>query len=188
MNRPAAFLDRDGTLLVEREGWLTRPEQVRLLPGAGGAIRRLNAAGVAVVILTNQSAVARGHLSEKRLGQIHREMERRLQRHGARIDAVYYCPHHPTLGRGPYRKRCTCRKPGKGMLQQAARDLDLTFRGSFVIGDDLRDLELTRNSTLRPVLVLTGKGRQVQEEAVERFGGRLLVARDLAGAVEVLLG
>ena len=167
---------------------MTRPEQVRLLPGAGGAIRRLNDAGVPVVVLTNQSAVARGYLSERRLSRIHHEMERRLRRYGAHVDAVYYCPHHPTKGRAPYRKRCACRKPGQGMVRQAARDLGLTYRGSFLIGDAMRDLEVTRKTVLRPVLVLTGKGRQVAAAAVETFGERLLVAQNLAAAVEALLG
>ena len=186
--RRAAFLDRDGTISVERDGWLTRPAQLRLVDGSGAAIRRLNDAGVPVVVITNQSGVARGHLSEARLAEIHAELERRLRRHGARVDLILYCPHHPTEGRGAYRKRCRCRKPAKGMLERAARELDLNLRGSVVIGDDVRDLALSDGTGVRPILVRTGKGRAKEAEARARFGRRLTVVDRLEHGVDAWLG
>ncbi|MBI4878933.1 MAG: HAD-IIIA family hydrolase [Planctomycetes bacterium] len=187
MKRRAAFLDRDGTLICERRGLVRAPGDVRLLPGSGAALRRLNAAGFAVVILTNQSAVARGIIDETALRAIHDELRRRLLRHGARVDAIYYCPHHPTAGGGRYRKRCRCRKPARGLLARAVRDLGLALRGSIVAGDDLRDLELARGSAARPVLVRTGKGREREDAARRSFGARLLVYDRLLDAVTDLV-
>jgi len=181
--RKAAFLDRDGTLIVEREGFIVSPRQIRLMNGAGRAIRALNDAGYVVVILTNQSAIARGLLDERRLDQIHSELRSRLRRHGARIDAIYYCPHHPSLGRGRYRRPCRCRKPGRGMLRRAIREWGLSERESFLVGDDLRDLLLTEGSPIRPVLVTTGKGGAARAAAKRRFGRRLRVEPNLAAAV-----
>ena len=185
--RRAAFLDRDGTVIVERQGFLVAPHQIRLINGAGEAIRALNDAGLAVVILTNQSAVARGLLDEATLGRIHSELRRRLRRQGARVDAIYYCPHHPSEGRGQYLRDCQCRKPRRGMLKRATRELGLTLRGSFLVGDDLRDLLLTENSPIRPVLVTTGKGGAARAEAERRLGRRLSVQPNLLAAVSAQL-
>ncbi len=187
MKRRAAFLDRDGTLITERRDLVRTPREVRLLPGSAAALRRLNAAGFAVVILTNQSAVARGLIDETTLWAIHDELRRRLRRQGARVDAIYYCPHHPTAGRGRYRRRCGCRKPRRGLLARAVRELNLTLRGSLVAGDDLRDLELARGSAARPVLVRTGKGRAREDAARRSFGARLLVYDRLVDAVADLV-
>lgn len=188
MTRCAVFLDRDGTLVAEREDWLLSPRDVRLLPGSAAAVRRLNEAGYVVVLLTNQSAVARGLLPEAGLAAIHDELHRRLARHGAHLDAVYYCPHHPTAGRGRYRRDCVCRKPGKGMLEAACRDLDLALPGSAVVGDDLRDVLIARDTPLRPFLVRTGKGRQREQAAQAELGDRCVVVDRLADAVDRLLG
>ncbi len=189
MSRPgrrAAFLDRDGTLIVERDGFLTSPRQLRLLGGAGASIRRLNDAGYVVVLVTNQSGVARGLLDESTLERIHAELLRRLRRHGARIDAIRYCPHHPTEGTGRYRRRCACRKPLPGMIVRAARELDLDLERSVVIGDDLRDVQLAAGTKLRPFLVRTGKGRRSEADARRLLGRRLTVVDRLADAVDLL--
>jgi len=186
MKRRAAFLDRDGTLNVER-GWVRSSRDLRLLPGAGVAVRRLNEAGFAVVLVTNQSGVGRGLFSEADLTAIHQDLRRRLRRFGATIDAIYYCPHHPTAGAGRYRRRCLCRKPAKGMIERAVHDLDLALSGSYVIGDDVRDLQLATGSALRPILVRTGKGREREATARRLLGRRLLVEDDLAAAVTRIL-
>jgi len=186
--RRAAFLDRDGTISVERAGWLTRPDQLRLVRGSGAAIKRLNDAGVPVVVITNQSGVARGHLSEARLAEIHAELERRLRRYGAHVDLILYCPHHPTEGRAKYRKKCRCRKPAKGMLERAARDLDLRLDGSVVIGDDVRDLALSEGTGVKPILVRTGKGRAKEAEARAKYGRRLTVVDRMEQGVDAWLG
>ncbi len=150
--QPAVFLDRDGTLIRE-VGYLTRPEQIEILDGVPAAIRALGAAGFKTVVVTNQSAVARGWLTEAELKQIHCLMEDRLADAGARLDAIYYCPHHPSEGIGAYRVVCDCRKPNPGMVQRAVDDLALDPKRSYVLGDQNVDLELALRVGSTPVLV-----------------------------------
>jgi D-glycero-D-manno-heptose 1,7-bisphosphate phosphatase len=157
--KPAVLVDRDGTLNREVE-YLRRTADLRLLPGAAAGVRRLADAGFAVVVVTNQSAVARGLLSAAGLETIHRELRRRLARGGARVDGVYVCPHHPEAGRPPLRRRCRCRKPGPGLAERAARELDLDLRRSYCVGDTPGDLGLAARTGARAVLVLTGHGRR----------------------------
>ena len=150
--QPAVFLDRDGTLIRE-VGYLTRPEQIEILDGVPAAIRALREAGFKTVVVTNQSAVARGWLTESELKQIHRLIENRLADQGARLDAIYYCPHHPSEGIGGYRFDCDCRKPKPGMIQRAVDDLALEPKRSYVLGDQNVDLELALRVGATPVLV-----------------------------------
>jgi D-glycero-D-manno-heptose 1,7-bisphosphate phosphatase len=151
-------------------------------------VRRLNAAGVAVALLTNQSAVARGLLDEAGLTAIHAELERRLALEGARLDHLAYCPHHPDGEVARYAVSCRCRKPAPGMLEDAASALDSDLDRSFVIGDDLRDLELVEAAPgIVPILVRTGKGAAVEAAARQRFGARLTVVAALPQAVDVVL-
>lgn len=118
--RPAVFLDRDG-VLIEDVHYLKNPEQVRLTPGAGPAVARLNAEGLPVVVVTNQSGVARGYFPEEAVAEAHRRLDELLAEHGARIDRYYHCPHHPDGTVAAYRVACECRKPRPGMLLRAAR-------------------------------------------------------------------
>jgi D-glycero-D-manno-heptose 1,7-bisphosphate phosphatase len=157
MARRAVFLDRDGTVIREAN-YLRSPRQLRLIRGAAQAIHRLNAAGFAVVITTNQSGVARGLITEADLAEIHAALTKRLARRGTRLDAICYCPHHPEATVAAYRRRCRCRKPAPGMLLRAARDLDLDLRASFAIGDSARDIEAGRRAGCRGVWVRTGHG------------------------------
>jgi D-glycero-D-manno-heptose 1,7-bisphosphate phosphatase len=174
--RPAAFLDRDGT--INREvNYLRDPAQLRLLPGAADAIRRLNEAGFAVVVLTNQSGVARGFLDEATLETIHHRLLGRLARRGAVIDAVYYCPHHPEAGDPPYRKACDCRKPAKGMLHRAVRDLGIRIEGSVVVGDHERDVGLAAGTPLQSVRLAPG-GRTAETSAADTVVSTLTKAVD----------
>jgi D-glycero-D-manno-heptose 1,7-bisphosphate phosphatase len=178
--RPAVFLDRDGT--INREvNYLCDPSQLRLLPGTADAIRRLNLAHFAVVVLTNQSAVARGLLDENTLMQIHTRLIERLARRGAVIDAVYHCPHHPEAGQPPYRRRCDCRKPLKGMLHRAVRDLGIQVEGSYVVGDSRRDTDLALNTPLVSIR-LARRGRLPEDEAMSDH-----VAAHLPAAVDWIL-
>jgi len=163
MGRPAVFLDRDGTVVREVD-YLRSARDLRLLPGAAEAVRRLNRAGYVVVIATNQSGVARGLLTEDELEGIHRTLIERLGRRGARIDAIYYCPHHPQAAVARYRRRCRCRKPRPGMLARAARDLDLDLARSVAVGDSARDIEAGRRSGCRTVLVRTGYGAKAEAD------------------------
>lgn len=132
--RAAVFLDRDGTIIDDAH-YLARPEHVRLRPGAAEAIARLNRAGIPVVVVTNQSGIARGLFTEADYERVHRRMVELLEHEGARIDATYMCPHHPDFG-GP----CDCRKPGTLLFRRAARDHGLDLARSTSIGDRWRDV------------------------------------------------
>jgi len=149
---PGVLLDRDGTVIRD-VGYLTRVEQIELLPHAAESLRLLRETGLRIAIVTNQSAVGRGLLDEAELASIHRELERRLAAGGAKVDGVYYCPHHPTEAIGAYRIRCECRKPDIGMARRAAEDLDLDLSRSYVIGDKLSDMELAQRIGARGILV-----------------------------------
>jgi D-glycero-D-manno-heptose 1,7-bisphosphate phosphatase len=183
--RRAVFLDRDGT--VNREvSYLRRMEDLRLLPGVRSGIRLLNNRGIPVVVVTNQSGIARGYFEEAFVERVHCEIARRLARgDGARVDAWYYCPHHPTAGRGPYTRPCDCRKPAPGLILRACRELGVDAAASVVVGDSLRDLELAWNVGATAVLVETGYGREVMERLTrDQRNGVAHVARDLLRACE----
>ncbi len=185
MGRPAVFLDRDGTIVREVE-YLRSPRELRLLPRAAEAIRRLNEAGFAVVVVTNQSGIARGLLTEDDLEEIHAVLRRRLARGRAKLDAIYFCPHHPEAARREYRRRCRCRKPAPGMLLRAAEELELDLGRSYAIGDGERDVEAGRRAGCRTVLVRTGYGAGTEA----RLGAGLPadhVADDLSRAVAWIL-
>jgi len=164
--QPAVFFDRDGTLIRD-VGYLTHPEQIELLDGVPAAIRALREAGFRTVVVTNQSAVARGWLTEAALKQIHRLIQDRLANEGARLDAIYYCPHHPSEGVEAYRVVCDCRKPKPGMIQRAVNDLALEPKRSYVLGDQNVDLELALRVGATPVLVRSnGERTLVSHETV----------------------
>jgi len=150
--QPAVFLDRDGTLIRE-VGYLCRPEQMELLDGAAAALRALRSGGFKIVVVTNQSAVARGWLTEAALNELHRLLRDRLANLGALLDGIYYCPHHPTEGIGAYRLACDCRKPNPGMIHRAAGELALDPSRSFVVGDQNVDRELALRVGATPVSV-----------------------------------
>jgi D-glycero-D-manno-heptose 1,7-bisphosphate phosphatase len=184
--RPAAFLDRDGTITVER-GYVTRPEDIELLPGAAAAIRRLNEAGVLVVIISNQSGVARGLMTEEDMAAVHSATESLLAESGARLDGAYYCPNHPDGKVERYTRDASCRKPATGMLEQAVLDLEIDLSESTMVGDQLTDVGLANRAGIPAVLVMTGKGAAQLAEAHER-GLRVAVeVEDLAAAVTWIL-
>jgi D-glycero-D-manno-heptose 1,7-bisphosphate phosphatase len=166
--------------------YLSRPEQLCLLPGAAEAIRRLNERAIPVIVVTNQAGVARGYFSEQQVNLVHATLALMLEQLGARIDRFYYCPHHPTAGRFPYRVACDCRKPQPGMLLQAADELGLQLPACYAVGDKASDLEAGRRAACRTVLVRTGYGEQTWAGWAEDFQPDY-VAADLAGAVEWIL-
>lgn len=184
--RPAVFIDRDGCLVVERD-YLVSPDELELVPRAGEALAALNAAGVPAVLVTNQSAVARGLLTEAGLEQIHARLEQMLAEAGAQLDLVLACPHHPTEGAAPYRRECECRKPGAGMLFAAAERLGLDLAASWMVGDSARDLEAGRRAGARPILVATGKGLATQELLLAQGVTDHLFVPSLAEAIEFVL-
>jgi D-glycero-D-manno-heptose 1,7-bisphosphate phosphatase len=183
----AVFLDRDGTI-CEEVGYLDSPEQLRLIPGAGVAIRLLNEHGLKAVVVTNQSGVARGLFSEERLEEIHRELSMQIRAEGAFLDGIYFCPHHPTEGKGPYLRLCDCRKPASGLILRAAVELDLDLRRSYCVGDRRADLECGMRVGARGVLVLTGYGKEERSFVGDDPGRRpSFVAAGLREAVQWIL-
>jgi len=167
MPRPAVFLDRDGTL-VEEAGYLDRLERLVFFPYSIDAVRLLNRADFTVVIVTNQAGIARGIFKEAFVAEAHQHITARLSAGGARVDRFYYCPHHPEAVIEQYRKSCDCRKPQPGLLQQAAKDLDLALDRSFVVGDRWHDLEAGQRVGCRGVLVRTGYGRTEERSPHDR--------------------
>jgi D-glycero-D-manno-heptose 1,7-bisphosphate phosphatase len=159
MRERAIFIDRDGTL-NEEVGYITEVTQFRLYNFASEAVRLINDAGLRAIVLTNQSGIARGLFDEQFLLRLHRRMEESLKLGGARLDAIYYCPHHPELGEPPYRQDCECRKPKPGLIERAMKDFHLNLRRSFVIGDRYRDVEMGCRAGTRCVMVMTGHGRE----------------------------
>lgn len=153
----AVFLDRDGTL-IEEVGYLDRPERVVLYPYATDAVRALNQAGLPVVIVTNQSGVARGFFSEEVVQEVHRRIADLLAAGGAHIDAYYYCPHHPDGRVAAYAVRCECRKPGRALVDRAVREFGVDPAQSIAVGDRWLDVGLARTIGGRGVLVRTGYG------------------------------
>jgi D-glycero-D-manno-heptose 1,7-bisphosphate phosphatase len=160
--RPAVFLDRDGTL-IEYVAYVRRLDQVVLFPWTVDAVRLLNRAGFVTVVVTNQSAVARGLTTEDFVRETHRALESRLAAAGAHIDAYYYCPHHPQGKVEAYRRACRCRKPAHGMIEQAASDLALDVTRSWMIGDSWIDVEAGVAAGARSILLESGPAAQVGE-------------------------
>lgn len=157
---PAVFLDRDGTL-VNDPGYQRDPTAASLLPGAAAAVARLNAAGILAVVVTNQSGIALGLIKPEEYAAVERRIAELFLAAGARIDATYHCPHHPSIG-GP----CECRKPGTLMYRQAAEELGLDLGRSWGVGDRLSDLDPVRALGGRGILVRSGAGKQHDADAV----------------------
>lgn len=155
--RRAVFFDRDGTL-NEEVGYVGEPERIRLLPGAPEAVRAANAAGFEAVVITNQSGIARGLLTEDQVRAVNERVVQLLAAHGARVDALYYCPHHPEGKVAPFNTACECRKPGAGLLKQAAEGRGIDLRRSFVVGDKVSDVGMAVAVGAKGVLVRTGYG------------------------------
>ena len=155
----AVFLDRDGTL-IEEAGYLDRLDRLVFFPYSVDAVRVLNRAGFAVVVVTNQAGIARGIVRESFVAEAHRAISDRLEAGGARVDAYYYCPHYPTGTVEQYRVPCDCRKPQPGLLRRAAADLQIDLARSFVVGDRWHDIAAGQAVGARGVLVRTGLGRR----------------------------
>jgi D-glycero-D-manno-heptose 1,7-bisphosphate phosphatase len=178
--RRAVFIDRDGTINEEKE-YLFRTEDFAFIPGVPQAIRQLNEAGFLVIVVTNQSGVARGYYTEEDVHLLHRHIASQLEQYGARVDGWYFCPHHPS-GRGSYALPCRCRKPMPGMLLQAADRHAIDLESSVMIGDKLIDVEAGTAAGCRTILVRTGYGAEEER----RCRGGVEVFDDLPAAVESL--
>ena len=179
---PAALIDRDGTVIRD-VGYLRRVDEIELLPRAAEAIELLRRRGLKVVIVTNQSAVARGLLTELELTAIHRELIRRLVDCGAPVDGLYYCPHHPTEGWGTHRRVCECRKPNIGLARRAAAELDLDLARSYVVGDQPSDMEFAARIPAAGYLIRSDDARA----AAGVGSGRFSLVKDLWEAAELII-
>lgn len=185
--RRAIFMDRDGTVLDE-VGYVNHVNRVRMLPRSPEAIRRANDAGFQVVVVTNQAGVARGYFPESLVTEVNDLLRVLLNDHGARVDAIYYCPHHPSVGDAPYRKECTCRKPFPGMLLRAADEMGINLAASYIVGDTIKDVEAGHNVGATTVLLRTGYGKgelELKSAGWKRQPDH--VAEDLLDAVEWIL-
>ncbi len=186
---PAVFVDRDGTLIRELEHPPRLASDVDFVPGGPEALSKLARAGFRLVMVTNQSAFARGWLRFEEYVEVQRAIDAELARAGARLDAVYFCPHHPSAGAAPYRRACTCRKPGSGLLELAQRELGLDLARSWMVGDALRDLEAGARVGVRGILVATGKGAREAAKLSDAQRARTTLCADLAHAAgHVLAG
>ncbi len=184
---PAVFLDRDGTI-NEQMGYINHISRFQMLPGAAAAIRRLNNKKIPVIVVTNQSGLARGYFPEQLLTAVHEKMHRQLAEEGAHVDGVYICPHHPEAKEERFRLDCSCRKPKTGLLEKAAQELNIDLGASFMVGDRWSDLCCGVKAGATPVLVLTGYGRgDLQYIGPLQQVQPAYVADDLSNAVSWIL-
>jgi D-glycero-D-manno-heptose 1,7-bisphosphate phosphatase len=181
-------MDRDGTI-SEEVGYVNHLSRYRLMPNSLEAIRLANDAGFKTIVTTNQSGVARGYFSESLVRDVHHRLRSLVEEGGARLDAIYYCPHHPKEGAPPFRAECDCRKPRPGMILRAAREHDIDLERSYVIGDSAVDLEAAGAAGVSGLLVLTGYGRGLVEHQRERIRVEpVRIAEDLLEAVRWIVG
>ena len=181
----AVFLDRDGTI-NEEMGYINHLDRFVLLPGAAAAIRRINQSGLKAVVLTNQSGAARGYFPAELIDLVHEKMVGLLREESAFLDGIYTCTHAPA---GEERSgSCSCRKPGIGLMEQAAGELKLDLARSYVVGDRFGDIKMARNAKSKGILVLTGYGKGEYEFLGPRSKVQPdYVAEDLAAAVDWIL-
>ena len=178
--RTAVFLDRDGTI-CEEVGYLNHVSRFRMFPFVAASLQRLNEAGYRVIVVSNQSGVARGYFPESLVKEVTHRMTQQLSEAGARVDAVYYCTHASA-------ENCPCRKPKTGMLECAAREHQIDLQRSFVVGDRYIDIELARNAKARGILVRTGYGEgELAWREAKWPAPPDLIADDLAQAVDWIL-
>ncbi len=187
MSKIAVFIDRDGTV-SEEVGYVNHISRFRLLPNTADAIKLLNDAGVMAILATNQAGVARGYFEEAMIIKVHEKLGEELSKSGAKFDAVYYCPHHPSVGKPPYRMDCDCRKPKPGMITRAQREHGIDLTVSYMIGDKISDVEFGKKLGLKSVMVLTGYG--IGEYEHQRQNWKVtpdFIAEDLLAAVKWIL-
>ena len=188
---PAIFLDRDG-VLIEDVDLLTNSVDIRVLEGVPQALRSLKEAGFQLIVVSNQTVVARGLVTEQEVYAINAEMERLLEQAAApHLDGFYFCPHHPNATLLAYRIACECRKPRPGLLLRAAREHNLNLRASFMVGDRITDIIAGARAGCRTVLVQTGKHQEPPIETAEPLDESVQpdhVCADLKAAAEWILG
>lgn len=154
----AVFIDRDGTI-SEEVGYINHPSRFRIFPYSAAAIKLLNDSGWLAIVVTNQAGVARGYFAEAMIQTVHETLKQEMAASDARIDAIYYCAHHPSVGEPPYRFDCDCRKPKPGLIRRAAEEFDIDLEESWMVGDRYSDIELARNAGVNSAFVMSGYGR-----------------------------
>jgi D-glycero-D-manno-heptose 1,7-bisphosphate phosphatase len=175
----AIFIDRDGTI-SEEVGYMYDASLYKTFSYSGPAIRRINESGMKAVLITNQSGVGRGYFDEAMVHRVHDILNSELRQHGARLDAIYYCPHAPDAG-------CECRKPQPGLLRRAERELNIDLNSSYVIGDKHVDVATAYSVGARAVMVMTGYGRTEYEAHKADPQQPHYIASDLVDAVDAIL-
>ncbi|VVB95767.1 Glyceraldehyde 3-phosphate phosphatase [uncultured archaeon] len=180
----AVFLDRDGVLTQEPPHYAHRVDELEFIPGSPEAIRMLNKNGYVVIVVSNQSGIARGYYPEEDTDIFNQAMEKKLAEIGAHIDTIYYCPHHPEAIIEKYRVDCDCRKPRPGMLKRAEKELNIDLKKSFMIGDRWSDIEAGKRAECKTVMVRTGYNLEKLKDNEITCD---YVANDLFDAVEYIL-
>lgn len=188
MKRRALFIDRDGTI-SEEVGYVNHPSRFRVFPYSATALKLLNEHNWLTIVTTNQAGVARGYFSEGMINEVHQKLMAELEAHGAHLDAIYYCAHHPSVGEAPYRQECDCRKPKPGLVFRAAEDFSIDLEESWMVGDRYSDIELARNAGLKSAFVLTGYGQGEWDHQRETWKYKPdLVSANLLTVAEFLVG
>lgn len=185
MNK-AVFLDRDGVITKEPPHYAHKIEQLELISKSAEAIKLLNESGFKVIVVSNQSGVARGYYEEKDVENYNNAMKNELKKQGAYIDAIYYCPHYPEATIKEYKINCDCRKPKPGMLKRAEKDLDLDLKCSFLIGDKVSDIEAGFGAGCKTILVLTGQGNDVLKKNLKMKIKPNYISKDLYAAIQII--
>ena len=175
----AIFMDRDGTV-SEEIGYMYHTDLYKPFPWTSRAIRKINESGMKAILITNQSGVERGYFPESQVHEVHDILRAELARHNAKLDAIYFCPHHPDTG-------CACRKPRPGMLLRAHQELDIDLAQSYMVGDRYLDVDTANAAKVRSVLVMTGNGRSEYEKYKDHPQQPDFVAENLLDAVESII-
>ena len=183
--KPAVFLDRDGTI-IELKSYLRSLDEIKLLPQAAKGLKILQDAGYLLIVITNQSGVARGYFSEEFVQEANIKISELFAAQDVSIDAFYYCPHHPDYGNDKYRQDCDCRKPEIGMIKKAAFDFSIDLSSSWVIGDNVPDVRMAINANIKSVLVKTGYGQEVLANYPKDLKVPDIVTNDIYDAAKLI--
>jgi D-glycero-D-manno-heptose 1,7-bisphosphate phosphatase len=187
MKRPAVFIDRDGTI-NEQMGYINHISRFVLLPGAADGIKLLNRYHFLVVVVSNQSGVAREYFPIRLVDEVHAYMKELVEREGGHIDGIFFCPHHTNGNVREYSIECDCRKPRTGLIERACQDFDIDMESSYVIGDRCTDIELAHRANLNGILVTTGYGLGEIDHVLPKTPYKPIhIAKDLLYAVRWII-
>ncbi len=187
LKNKAVFLDRDGTIIEEKE-FIKSPKGVSFIPGVFKSLKTLKELGFKLVVVSNQSGVARGILTKEMVKNVNKFVKAKFTLNKIILDEFYYCPHHPRIGNSSYTKICNCRKPKSGMVARAQKKFNLDLKKSFVIGDRISDVLLGKNIKAKSILVLTGYGKhELQNLKKAKLNQPDFIARDIREATNWII-